>query len=230
MRNPMYDQKIKVELSARWVVGHQYRHFYYLANELDHLALEVGYERDAFRHTVGTVVMSFTTVEALFNHLLFSDDSSLRHLHAGMSTTLRKRVKRMSLPEKIEFALRFHPGARPDLLGSDKEPYQSFDLLRQLRNLLIHYEPERELVWSVTGEHIEKIKKLERGLLGRFEFIRPREIQLGDFTKASVYRILNRNCARWAFERVAPFVDSLCGALQVPPVTLEVVWNLSQVA
>jgi len=227
---PTSDQEYIAKLTAGWVTVHQYRYFYYLANELAYLALKDGHENDAFRHAAGTVVMSYTTLEALFNHLLFSDGSPLKHLHDGMSTTLRNRVERISLPEKIELALRFHPEARPDQLKPDREPYQSFDLLRQLRNLLIHYVPERELVWSASGEHTRTVQKLERALLGRFEFIQPSEIQPSDFTKAFVKRIFNRNCARWAFERVAPFIDSLCESLQLLPIKLDVVWNLSEVA
>ncbi len=221
---------MKAKISAGWVVVHQYRYFYYLANELAFMAGKEKYDANAFRYAVGTVIMSFTTIETYFNHLLFSEEYPLHSIHKGMSNELLGKIERMSLPEKIEFALRFCPDAKPDLLRIDREPYQSFDLLRQLRNLLIHYIPKQELVWSVTGEHIDNVEKLEKGLSGKFPFLPPDQIQPGDSTKAFLYRVFNRACAKWSFERTAPFISALSEAFQIPYTPLRVEWDLSKVA
>lgn len=217
---------IEARITAASVIVHQYRYFYFLANELAHEAMLDKYDMNAFRYSVGTIIMSYTAIETYFNHLLFSDEYALRELHEGMTDELRTRIERMSLPEKIEFALRFHSNTQPEFLNRGQEPYQSFDLLRQLRNLLIHYVPERETVWSESGEHLDNVKKLEKKLRGRFEFIPPEEIKPGDMTKTFLYRLFNRECAKWAFECVAPFIEALSKAFQVPAVPLEKHWNL----
>ena len=85
-----------------------------------------------------------------------------------MSAELLGKFERMSLSARIELTLRFYPDAQPELLRTDQEPYQSFDLLRQIRNFLVHYVPERELVWSSTGEHIANMKNLEKRLTGKY--------------------------------------------------------------
>jgi hypothetical protein len=221
----MQEKEIKVEIIANSVIVHQYRYFYYLANELAFMAGKDKFDQNIFRYAVGTVIMSYTTIETYFNHLLFSEKYPLRRIHEGMSDELLGKIERMSLPEKIEFAVRFYPDAKQELLKIGWEPYQSFDLLRQMRNLLVHYIPKQELVWSVTGEHIDNIEKLEKRLTGKFSFLPSNQIHPGDSTKAFLYRIFNRECAKWSFERVAPFISALSETFQIPHTPLRVVWD-----
>ena len=221
------NMNIEARITAESVIVHQYRYFYYLANELAYKAIVDKHDNNAFRYAVGTVIMSYTTIETYFNHMLFSEEYALRKLHEGMTDELKTRIERMSLPEKIEFALRFQANAQIDFLNRGQEPYQSFDLLRQMRNLLVHYVPERETVWSESGEHVDNIKKLEKKLSGRFQFMSPAEIKPGDSTKAFLYRLFNRECAKWSFECVAPFMDALSKAFQIPVVPLERHWSLN---
>lgn len=223
-----YEQEnMEARLAAGSVIVHQYRYFYFLANELAYKALKDRHDVNAFRYAVGTVIMSYTTIETYFNHIFFSEEYPLRKLHEGMSDELIKRIERMSLPEKIEFALRFHPNAQGELLNRSREPYQSFDLIRQMRNLLVHYVPERELVWSESGEHIDNVKKLEKKLSGKFPFLSPADIKPGDLTKSFLDRVFNRHCAKWSFRRVAPFIDALSKTFQIDASPLEIHWNLN---
>lgn len=218
---------MKARLTGGSVIVHQYRYFYFLANELAYKALNDKHDVNTFRYAVGTVIMSYTTIETYFNHIFFSEEYPLRKLHEGMSDELLTRIERMSLSEKIEFALRFHPTAKAELLNRSKDLYQSFDLVRQMRNLLVHYVPERELVWSESGEHIDKIKKLEKKLSGKFAFLSPADIRPGDLTKSFLNRVFNRQCAKWSFERVAPFIDALSEAFEIKASPLEIHWNLN---
>jgi hypothetical protein len=218
---------IKARITTATVIVHQYRYFYFLANELAHKAMIDKHDMNAFRYSVGTIIMSYTTIETYFNHLLFSEEYALRELHEGMTDELKTRIEKMSLPEKIEFALRFHSNTHSAFLNRGHEPYQSFDLLRQLRNLLVHYVPERETVWSESGEHLDNIKKLEKKLRGRFTFMSHKEIEHGDMTKTFLYRLFNRECAKWAFECVEPFVEALSKSFQVQAVRLEKHWNFN---
>jgi hypothetical protein len=219
---------IEVRFSSESVIVHQYRYFYYLANELAWKAIVDKHDINAFRYAVGTVIMSYTTIETYFNHIFFSEEYILRKLHEDMSNELKIRIERMSLPEKIEFAIRFQPNVQPTFLNRGQEPYQSFDLLRQLRNLLVHYVPENELVWSESGEHIDNVKKLEKKLSGKFKFMSLTEIKPGDTTKAFLYRLFNRECAIWSFECVSPFIEALSKAFQLPALSLEKYWSLNR--
>lgn len=221
---------MKVELSSGSVVIHQYRYFYSLANELAYLALKAKQEHDAYCYTVGAVIMSYTTIETYFSHLLFSDKYPLHAIHKEMSKKILSKFGRMSLPEKINFMLGSYQNAKLEFLKSNQEPFYSFDLLRQMRNLLVHYAPETELVWSVTGEHIDNVSKLEKRLIGKFSFLSADQIKPGDFTKVSLFRIFNRDCAKWSFEQVDPFISALSQAFQVSKTLLEKRWDLYEVA
>ncbi len=158
---------MKAILSSGSTIVHQYRYFYYLANELAFMALKEKYEQNTFRYAVGTVIMSYTTIETYFNHLLFSEEYPVHCIHEGMSDELKGKVERMSFPEKIEFTIRFYPDAKPDTLKTNQEPYQSFDLLRQMRNFLVHYVPETaaprgEIDATELGDNYEEARRSRR--------------------------------------------------------------------
>lgn len=212
------------------VIVHQYRFFYFLANELAYKALKDKHEINAHRYAVGAVIMSYTTIETYFNHIFFSREYPLQNLHNNMSDELLKKIERMSLPEKIEFALRFHPTVNSELLNRNKEPYQSFDLVRRMRNFLIHYVPEEEFFLTENQGEQYKVSNLERKLFRKFPFLSPADIRPDDFTNDFLKRVFNRHCAKWSFERVAPFVDALSKAFEIESSYLETHWNLNDVS
>jgi hypothetical protein len=208
--------------TARWTASsttvHQYRFFFYLANELTVFAQRAPAPIDAFRYAVGAVIMSHTAIETYVTHLLFADEYPVqRELLAGMSDDLLGKVERMAVHEKIELGLRFYRAAQPQHLKPDREPFQSFRLLQQARNFLVHYVPRNELIWSETGEHLLPSNKLEARLRGVFTFPRAGEGE----PQAFVYRVFNVSCAEWAFGCVVPFVKAVATAFGVPEPRLE---------
>ena len=113
-----------------------------------------------------------------------------------------------------------------EFLNRGREPYQSFDLLRKMRNSIVHYVPEKELVWAESGEQIKNVKQLEKKLVGKFPFMSPSDIAPGDSTKSFLDRVFNRHCAKWSFERVAPFIDALSKTFQIETSPLQQYWSL----
>jgi hypothetical protein len=214
------------EVIHRSTVVHNYRFFHYLANEMAHLAQkEAGSEDESlneYRYAVAAVVFSFTTIEAFFNHITHSKGYQPNSVFANMSSALRGKLERLSLPDKIEYAVLNYPDSTVSRLERGKEPFQSFDILRHLRNLSIHYVPEEEILSpSIEGYEVHKLEKMVQG---RFAFNPKTE------GAATVYRCFSSSCAKWSFELSQEFIDWLCDALSIAKPNLEVYWPLGDEA
>jgi hypothetical protein len=215
------EQQISVVFSEERTIVHNYRFFYYLANELAYLAVQDKDGVNAFRYTMGVVIFSYTTIEAFINHIFHSDEYKTNELFSSLSDDLKEKIERFSLTEKIEFVFRFYADSKLKELKKGEEPFQSFDVLRQLRNFLIHYIPQEEVVRSDSKEYLEQITKLERKVKGKFNVE-----DLAVSKMAFVYRCFNKDCALWAFNVVQPFLDWLCDNLNIEKHTLNRYWEL----
>lgn len=173
---------------------------------------------------MGAVIFSYTTIETFVNHVLRSPREQLHdELFSALSDGLNEKIERFSLSEKIEFAVRFYPNSKIKQLNKGEEPFQSFELLRQLRNFLVHYVPKMEVVYSDDAAYLEQITRLEKSAHTKFEF----EANIGNARRSFVYRCFNKNCALWAFNSVQPFIDWLCDSLDISRPELTRYWDLS---
>jgi len=206
------------------VVVHNYRYFYYLANEMAYHSTNEKEAINSFRYAMGTVIFSFTTIEVFVNHVFLSDEYKVSELLTSMSDELKKKIEWLDLREKIEFILMFHPNSKVRKINRGEEPFQSFDLLRELRNFLIHYKPKEEVVYSTKEEYLNQMIKLEKSARSKFKI---NDATSGDpIGQAFVYRCFNKDCALWAFDQVQPFLDWLCDALDINRHTLKKEWQL----
>jgi hypothetical protein len=234
---PMY-----VEIGPAGTIVHNYRFFYYLANEMAYLARQAAekYKSDPeqqtplneYRYSIATVIFAFTFVDGYINHLMHSSDSPLTQKFGEMSDDLRASIERLSLPDKVEYVVLHYPDSKLSKLDRSGEPFQSFDLLRQLRNFLIHYKPREELTQFISEEHYKKEAiKLERKVSGKFAFneaLAFRESGSNTFsdTGAFVYRCFSKDCARWSFEISRTFVDWISETLSIRNPSLRNYWSL----
>ena len=168
-----------------------------------------------YRYCIATVIFAFTCADAYVNHLMNSPDSPVVKLFSEMSSGLRGSIDRVSLLEKVEYIILHHPDSKISKLDKSREPLQSFDLLRQLRNFLVHYKPRSELTGFISKEHYEKEAiSLEHKVSGKFAFNKELAFKEGSndsnsFTHAAafVYRCFSKDCARWSFEVGRDFVN-----------------------
>jgi len=219
---------MRAKFTSTRIIYRQYPSFYFLANEMAQRAWLCTERRDTSRYCTGALVLSYTCIETFANHMLFSDEYAVHRVFKDMSKELSERMERMSLSEKIEVAIRFHPDANPTSFKPGSEPFQTFDLLRQLSNYLVHYLPEWELVWSDTDAHIKEAKKLEKRIGGRFKHMRIDEVTELSDAPTFVDRVFNQHCARWAFESVQPILDGISRALDVPEARLPIHWQFDE--
>ncbi|MFN2454037.1 MAG: hypothetical protein ABR577_07430 [Pyrinomonadaceae bacterium] len=214
---------ISMIISQQSTIVHNYRYFYYLANELTHLALEDEDKNgiNAFRYAMGVVIFSYTTIETFTNHIFHSKNYKINELFSSLSDELNEKIERFSLNEKIEFAFKFYPDSKIKELNKGEEPFQSFDILRQLRNFLIHYIPKEEVVHSDNKKYLDQLTKLEKKARSKFKIE-----DLASSKMAFVYRCFNKDCALWAFNLVQPFLNWLCDSLNIDRHELKIYWDL----
>ncbi len=224
------------EVTATWVGGstvvHNYRFFYYLANEQAYNALEETYQANSFRYSMGTVIFSYTTIEIFINHILLADSISrgdvnrmVPNFFASVSDELKKRIEGFTTIQKIEFMLSFSPHSRRPKLDRNDKRFQKFVLLNDLRNFLLHYKPRVDPMYFAEVDYKTGMDKLEKRARNEFPLNDPLSRPEGG---ALVYRCFNKHCALWAFNQVQPFLDWICDDLNIRRSSLDRHWDLSQ--
>lgn len=111
---------------------------------------------------------------------------------------------------------------------------QSFDLLRQLRNFLVHYKPRLEVTDFISKEHYEKEAiSLEHKVSGKFAFnealaFKEESVKSNNFTHAAafVYRCFSKDCARWSFEVGRDLVNWISETLSIEGPSPDDLWAL----
>src|SRR5215208_4666993 len=203
-----------VEVELYSTVIHNYRYFYYLANEMAYLSQRESEREDAvpldeYRYSIASVIFSFTYVEGYVQHIMYAPDSPIQSLFNGMSGRLKQRLERLSLPERIEYLAFHHPQSRVASPDRNQDPYHSFILLTELRNFLIHYKPKEEVTLSSEEDYRRAFQSLENRVRGHFDF----NERLSE--EGFLYRCFSKDCARWAFKVSYEFTDWLCAALSI---------------
>jgi hypothetical protein len=216
-----------VEVELYSTIIHNYRFFYYLANEMAHLAQRAANREDTvaldeYRYSIASVIFSFTYVEGFVSHLMYAPNSQVQDLFSDMSKGLKQRLERLSLPERIEYLAFHHPRSKTTKPDRGREPYQSFILLTKLRNFLIHYKPEEEVTLASSEDYQKAFEKLENQVTGRFAF---NEKMQGE---GFLYRCFSKDCARWSFKVSREFTDWLSDTLSVKRPSLHAPWPLSE--
>jgi hypothetical protein len=214
-----------VEVNLYSTVIHNYRFFYYLANEMTYLAHKEAARDDAgaldeYRYSIASVIFSFTYVEGYVHHLMYAPDSTEQALFSGMSKELKRSLERLSLPERIEYLAFHHPRSKTANPVKGREPYQSFILLTQLRNLLIHYKPKEEVTLPSSEDYQKAFEEYDKKVRANFAF---NERTQGE---GFLYRCFSKDCARWAFKVSREFTDWLSDALSVEKPHLHTPWAL----
>lgn len=127
-----------------------------------------------------------------------------------MATLWRQsQIKRSTMLEKFELALDLN--AKP-ALPRDASPYQDVKLLVDLRNALVHYEPETVFNFSDDDKNNGTQHKFEKKLRGKFE---PNRLT-GPGNPFYPDKVLGAGCARWAIASAVAFADSFFEKLGIP--------------
>jgi hypothetical protein len=166
-------------------------------------------------YTTGSVLAAAASVESYINEI-FSDaaDDTRGHIHQlGDTILLMGELWRLKVPrtatysilQKYEIALAL---ARKDQLDHKSHLYANMKLLVELRNALIHYEPE------VISKKDSTSNRLEKRLQKKF----PLNPLIGKKTAFFPERCMSHGCAAWAVTSSVQFVDDFCARMGIEPI------------
>ncbi|WP_368175945.1 hypothetical protein [Aeromonas sp. s1(2024)] len=168
-------------------------------------------------YAVSSIIVSTAFLEATINEL-FSDCADA-HTTGGIAALPAKdimgRLWKIGVPrtasytilEKYEIALELN---NKPVIDKGCNPYQDVKLLVELRNALIHYEPETFV--SYNGNESPKLHKFEKRLTGKFS-INP---LTGVGNPFYPDKLLGSGCALWAVKTAVAFTDEFFKRLDVP--------------
>jgi hypothetical protein len=223
---PESEGQVYAEITGQSTIVHNYRYFYYLANEMAYFAHQEAERNDdtplnEYRYSIASVIFSFTFVDGYFSHLMHSPNSPVHQVFDAMNVDEKDEIERLRLSEKVEYVILHYPESKASKLDKGSEPFQSFDLVRQLRNLLIHYKPTMEVKWSSSADYKREVRKLERQVAKKFAFNARMQNQ------AFVYRCFSEDCAKWSLVVSRDFVNWLSESLSIRKPILEEHWPLA---
>jgi len=194
-------------------------HFAALASKVESDPSRQSFDLRHRAYVVATIFQSLAFVEALINELLKdAADGSPGYLAAVDPTILQGLAVFWEtddgfarLLSKYQVALVV---ARCSPLDSGQQPYQDLNLLRELRNLLVHFRPE-----TVSSAHVQTI---EKRLKGKFA-IDPTLKDMGNPFFPD--KCLSAGCAAWATKTTRAFTDEFCRRLSITPNYQAVNWD-----
>jgi hypothetical protein len=194
----------------------------YLLEETKRTQTQEQVINDHRAYVLGAVLHSAAFLEAVVNEF-FSDagdstDSaavrslldSERQLLAEMWEQGVPRTAQYPIIKKFEIVLSL---LRRSAFDKSTNPYSDARVLTELRNALIHYEPE----WVPGGTHRaqdqKSAHKFEKALRGRFD-LNPFSGSGSTFYPS---RMLGHGCAQWAVNTALGFADCFFQLIGTPP-------------
>lgn len=171
---------------------------------------------------IGAVLAAVAFLEARINEFLHGlGEGDFDHLDPQVISTAVKfldrgleRRARLTTLEKYELVLDLF--ARP-AFDRGRAPYQDVECLIQLRNALIHYQPEWVLA-GVTSTPQDEQHEIERALRGRFQES-PLDPPGNPFYPD---RCISGACAEWASEQSFALVAEFLARLGIDSSTLPI--------
>jgi hypothetical protein len=211
-RDSEVNQKIpailEAEMPFRRIVLNNF--FYlYSALRLTKLAINDGATDDDKKACVfGAIAASVAFLECSINGLYEHSASHLGRMtnyRRLLASVFHEKLKFANLPWLTKYQVALALAHKPTFeLG--KEPYQSAELLNQLRNELIH---PKEIYLGLNERFNEETQKsaLEKRLTGRFSFNPARSPEPGELVGDEFLpeRCLSIGCATWAVATAAKF-------------------------
>jgi hypothetical protein len=133
------------------------------------------------------------------------------------------RTAKYRLLEKYDKALELN--GKP-LLDKKTDVIKDIELLVQLRNALMHYEPENVVTYSSDGLNPDQLHKFEQKFKGKFK-LNP---LTGEGNAFYPEKLLGYGCGIWGLETAARFVDHFSVQLGIPIATDTVRQLISEIA
>lgn len=179
-----------------------------LEKSIDPLKIDPDLRREHNACAISSIILSAAFLEAVINEI-FSDcaeDYVTERISQLPAKDLMARLWKLGIPrtasypilEKYEIALELN---NKEPVPQGFSPYQDAKLLIELRNALIHFEPET--ITSHSSSEERKVHKFEKRLLGKFQ--ENRLVSLGNPFYPD--KVLGAGGASWAVSSAVNFAD-----------------------
>ncbi|WP_312839836.1 hypothetical protein [Delftia tsuruhatensis] len=166
-------------------------------------------------YAISTVIECAAFLEATINEL-FSDCADENNKDRTESLTARQLMARLwkrkiprsasySILDKYDICLELN-NKEPFATGA--RPYQDIKLLVDLRNALIHYEPEDILTNAESNS--KRIHKFEKSFRGKF----PENAIAGPGNAYYPDKLLGAGCAKWSVASSIAFTDEFFSKIE----------------
>ncbi len=121
------------------------------------------------------------------------------------------RTAAYSILEKYQIALSL---LEKPLFDNCVSPYQNIQILIQLRNALMHYEPKWNLTYSSLESEEYELDNLSKRLRGKFALSKIYKDTGNSFFPD---KCLGHGCAKWAVESCVAFADDFFSKIGLKP-------------
>jgi phage FluMu protein Com len=192
--------------------------YFELANEMAYRCKESKARSQTIKYSLGSVILSYTTIDSyLTNQINFND--KLKSITDGISKDKKREFDRLEIINKIEWIyLLSHKDN--DSFSKGVEPLQSLEILKQLRNTAIHYEPFPESGDSIDDLSNKRTKNLAKRARSKFDF--------GDSQGTFLWACFSVGAAIWSFELIEQFISWFCTEFNLPKPNLKSKWELHE--
>ncbi len=175
---------------------------------------------------VTSIMLSVAFLEAAINELwadcgedyCAEQIKSISHRKIMAALWNKSPLKRSTMLEKFELALELNE--KPSI-PKDTGPYQDVKLLIELRNALVHYEPETMYDFGYNKNDTEH--KFEKKLRGKFDLNR----LTGPGNSFYPDKVLGAGCARWAVASAIAFADCFFNNLGISSMHSNIVTHIN---
>lgn len=177
-------------------------------------------------YVLASIVCSTCFLETQINEF-FDDAADDQHgiagglderVRRGLSSVWDAGARRLSFITKYQVALAM-AGKEPFPAGAS--PYQDADLLRDLRNFLVHYIPETIVAFSTIEDLEVTFPTLEKRLASKF----PQNRLAPGLSFPQ--RLMGHGCAAWAVASSLDFSDEFFRRLDLPRPYEHIIGTLS---
>jgi hypothetical protein len=178
----------------------------------------IKYSAEHRAYVSSSILLSVAFLEATINELFSDcadevDSTTVKRLPAARDMALLwrngvPRTAKYRLIDKYNKALELN--GKP-ILDGKSELVKDIGLLIELRNALMHYEPETVLTYSSGGRSGDQVHKFEQKFKGKFEL----SPLTGEGNSFYPDKLLGYGCARWALQTAVLLVTRFCQLLDI---------------
>lgn len=211
-----YNFKVSMSFSAQ-IFRAVHMLYYQLANEMAFKCKESKVRALTIKYSLGAVILSYTAIDSyLTNQIIVNQE--LKSIIDDMSSDLKRDFDRLDIINKIEMLFLLSHKDN-DSFNKGVEPLQSLEILKQLRNTAIHYEPFAESGASMDDFSNKRIQNLAKRARHKFTF--------DETNDTFLWSCFSVGAATWSFNLIEQVILWFCSEFKLDEPKFKPKYDLS---